>query len=570
MSTESLTALHNGALVLLIVIASFLAVQIVRPLMMLLARGFGLSTPSLYLAFPRLPWRVFARPCLWLAARFDELFRAGKRSTARWAGWFEARAQLLRPGNIYVGNWRWCGLGMFMPVGVAARRHLSVIASSGAGKTNALVSMVSQYAGNALVIDPKATITKALLSRVGNGAPGIIGKNRRALVFDPRGISGFTSARWNPLAEVEAQEQREPGAAVRWCAKIANVLIQDEGSDQKFFTLSARVLVQGLCLHVMSTEPAGRKTLGRVRELLTEGDRTGPASACPHEFLRLKMKHNPSFGGMVRRCAESVFGGSEVSAADVFATARAQTAFLDDGAVERILEASDFSLLDVKYGDVSLFLTASVGDLAGELSGLFRLMVTMAFDLFEANNAKRPKHPTLFVLDELPSIGHVDAIDRGPAVLRGYGVALVAVAQDLEVLQKAYPQSWGGFLGNAEAVLAMGSNHPETLEYFSSMLGQSTRRCVLGRKRGKGSPHETEQDRPLMTPDQLKRYFSGDNMVLFRFGQRPMKLKVPHYFKELAVFEYEPDPGYAEPTGRALMRAFLRSAIPGPANHQTP
>ncbi len=570
MSPDSLTALQNGALVLLIAIASFMAVQIVRPLIMLVARWFGLSTPNLYLAFPRLPWRVFARPCLWFAARFDELLCAGKRSTARWAGWFESRAQLLGPSDIFVGNWRWCGLGMFMPVGVPARRHLSVIASSGAGKTNALVSMVSQYAGNALVIDPKATVTKALLPRLGNGAAGIIGKNRGVLVFDPRGISGFTSARWNPLAEVEAQEQREPGAAVRWCAKIANVLIPDEGIDQSFFTKSARVLIQGICLHVLSTEPDGRRTLGRVRELLTEGDRAAPTDACPHDFLRRKMKHNTSFGGMVRRSAESVFGGSSTSSADVLATARAHTAFLDDGAVQHALEVSDFSLLDVKYGDVSVFLTASVGDLAGELSGLFRLMVTMTLDLFEANNQKRPKHPTLFVLDELPSIGYVEAIDRGPAVLRGYGVALVAVAQDLEVLQKAYPQSWGGFLGNAEAVLAMGSNHPETLEYFSNMLGQNTCRSVLGKKRGKGSPHETERDRPLMTPDQLKRYFSGDNMVLFRFGQRPMKLKVPHYFKELAVFEYEPDPGFAEPTGRALMRALLRSAIPGPANHQTP
>ena len=37
-------------------------------------------------------------------------------------------------------------------------------------------------------------------------------------------------------------------------------------------------------------------------------------------------------------------------------------------------------------------------------------------------------------------------------LMRGYGVRLLIITQDLEKLAKAYPQEWEGFFGNAQIV----------------------------------------------------------------------------------------------------------------------
>lgn len=44
--------------------------------------------------------------------------------------------------------------------------------------------------------------------------------------------------------------------------------------------------------------------------------------------------------------------------------------------------------------------------------------------------------------------------------MRSVGVRLWVIGQDLEQFEKVYPESWGGFIGNAEAVQFMGITHP--------------------------------------------------------------------------------------------------------------
>ena len=123
--------------------------------------------------------------------------------------------------------------------------------------------------------------------------------------------------------------------------------------------------------------------------------------------------------------------------------------------------------------------------------------------------------------------------------MRSYGVRLWVIGQDIEQFQKAYPASWGGFLGNAEAVQFLGITHEQTVEMLVKMLGQ----------------HFV---RPLLDADQVRRLLGKEwgTQIVWRGSKRPMLLRTAPYFDYLPYWYYEPDRRFREPFLRRLWRAL--------------
>jgi hypothetical protein len=86
--------------------------------------------------------------------------------------------------------------------------------------------------------------------------------------------------------------------------------------------------------------------------------------------------------------------------------------------------------------------------------------------------SKAPNPPLLLAIDEFPSLGKLDGIETVAPTMRSVGVRLWVIGQDLEQFEKVYPESWGGFIGNAEAVQFMGITHPPTVAWLAERLGQ--------------------------------------------------------------------------------------------------
>jgi hypothetical protein len=149
--------------------------------------------------------------------------------------------------------------------------------------------------------------------------------------------------------------------------------------------------------------------------------------------------------------------------------------------------------------------------------------------------------------------------------MRSYGVQLLAIAQDVEKLRGAYPNAWGGFLGNAEAVWWMSTNHTETIQFLGATLGAMTRREAVS-----GMAQVT--DREIATTPQLAGFLGSHrgNLIVTRSGDRALRLKNASYFTELPVFFYARDPNYPEARLRALMRALFSSLVRKPAHAATP
>ena len=59
---------------------------------------------------------------------------------------------------------------------------------------------------------------------------------------------------------------------------------------------------------------------------------------------------------------------------------------------------------------------------------------------------------TLFMLDEFAQLGHLAPIEDAFGLVRGYGVQLWPVLQDLNQLKALYKDRWETFVGNAGVV----------------------------------------------------------------------------------------------------------------------
>ncbi|SDZ73417.1 type IV secretory system conjugative DNA transfer family protein [Rubrimonas cliftonensis] len=521
------------------------------------ARRLGLWNPAAHHLWLWLPWRALASAYLRLRAYIDNEWRSAGAPTGGFAGTLTKLCLVFRPGDVLLGRLSIAGVGFAQPVGQRLERHLFMLAGTGGGKTSFLTTMLALHPGNAFVIDPKGKMAETLRARRGGGGDGVIGLGKSIAVLDPYGIvPNQISDCWNPLTEIETAIAREgPLAAVRYADKLAEGLIRIEGR-QPYFPRAARKFLSGLVLYVLTEDPPPMRTMLRVHQLVNAGlaedmRRATGKSVTPQQgfqFLLQEMARNTRYAAIAS--AASVFSDAR-SAGDVMAGLKVALSVYDNDLVRAISAHSTFSLHDLKLGRQDVFVCAPTGSVNGELSDWFRLLTVMSLAIFESVPGDlKPK--CFFAIDELPSLGAIEKLDKGPAVLRSYGVQFLGVAQTLSALSDVYPKTWRNWLGNADAVYWMATNDDETAQQLAETLGRAT-----------GSGVETE----VLTADQIKRYLDPDtcNVIVTRFGKRALKLKTSPYFRELPVYYYTPDGDHRERPLRRAARALMRRLSPGRA-----
>ncbi len=544
----------------------------IRMLIHLALRTVGLWNPEHFRYWIWIPWRSLAKLYIRYGEWRTDEWKAGSKATSQWGGLLGRMVLVFKPGDVLLGGFGYYGFRLFQPLGLKAERHLSMVAGTGTGKTTLLITMLGLHRGNAFVVDPKGQITKIIANRRGMGGNGIKGVGQDVAILDPNNIAkGHPLACWNAIDELTRVEARVGSdAVVRYAMKIAEGLIPMEG-DKPYFPNTAREFTQGLILHVYTTEPPGKRHMVRVRDLLTRGyaNEMMAAGATPDEvsansfkFLLEEMQKNLSYNGVIANAAATMANTGK-SYGDVLSTARSALKFYDLPEIRKISYSSDFSLEDLKLGKLDLFICAPTGDIRGAYRGWFRLLCVFALDLFEQIPGNL-KNPCLFAIDEMPSLGPIEAIATSAPVMRGYGVRLLAITQDLEKLQKTYPSDWRGFLGNSDVTYWMGTNEQDTGKHLSEYLGKSTRvthqysilRFWRWWRLFWARGEKTFEDRELLTPQQVMKILAPQkqNMILTRFGKSPIRVKTMPYFKELPVYFYDADGEHTEPSARQFGR----------------
>ena len=493
---------------------------------------------------------------------WDREVHFGRHATGRFASIFEVLSNEFQYKDVFLGRPKLPIGGMLRPIGIETERHMVTIAGAGAGKsTAAMAPNLCLHQGNVLCIDPNGELAALTARRRGHGGGGVRGMGDDVFVLDPFGIvEGFTTASYNVFAEMESVAAYDINRPVSYASKVAQALVPSLSERDPYWENAARTFISGLVLHVFQG-PKEERNLVRLRTLIMEGDEASYKKLAKKgdrgnafDALLIMMQTGPEgpYRHVIVGAANSLSKMSDNQRGGVLTMAMEHTSFLDIPEIRNVVQRSDFLLEDLKSKRISIYVCLPLNKVTGIEQRWLRMFVMLVVDMFTRNN-KRPDPPVLLAIDEFPALGKLEGIDTVAPQMRGYGVRLWVVGQDINQFERTYPDSWVGFIGNAAAVQFMGSIDPPTVAWLSERLGQHV---VTQRQNMGGQVRETSTERAVRDPDQVAKLLDKDskNQIIWRGSKRAMLLKTCHYFDYMPWWYYSRPPGRREKWNRRIWR----------------
>ena len=386
----------------------------------------------------------------------------------------------------------------------AGDRHLVTVGPNGSGKSRRLLlPNLSDLTGwSILVVDPKGELAHMTAVHRAHRGNTIVRLN-------PFNALNLGSDGFNPVAALDPASDDFPDDALG----LAEAMIRVEGQEPHW-SQSAQDLMAALVMFVRLTMP-GTGTLGDVRARLGK-----PAKAF-REVVGDMME-----AGIVHDCEElTVKAGRFLDISpdnkelnSVISTALTQTRWLDSRPVKADLARGAFDFASMKDRPVTVYLILPARRLATHSTWL-RLMIASVLQPF-IRDTRKAKVPVLFMLDEFAQLGHLPVIENNLALMRGYGVKLWAVFQDLAQAQAIYRDRWESFMGNAGVLQSFAPQDVVTAEYLSKRTGQTTKAVLSsGQSINPGAPagqsiNLSQMQMPLMLPQDLRNMDDGFSVLL--------------------------------------------------------
>ena len=341
------------------------------------------------------------------------------------------------------------------PVGIATERHAITIAGAGAGKgASVIIPNLMRWPHNALVIDPKgeaAERTADMRESMG----------QRVHVIDPfdsARVDRSLKATYNPLADLDIKSR----TIKEDIETISDGIIMRGDASAQHWDDGAQAVLSGLIAYVLLTEEPIRQTLPEVRSILRNAER--------FDTVMDAMKNLEGCGGL----AESGASAAMAKEGSYFVSnAEKNTRWLDSEAMRDVLSSSSFSLSDLKRRACSVYLVLPANYL-GQHGRFLRLFVRCGIEAMaqKMDDGELRGRQCLFMLDEFYSLGYIDEISKAAGLMRGYGLQLWPILQDLGQLVSLYGREGAEtFFGNADLHQFFGNTDPMTLDHISQRLG---------------------------------------------------------------------------------------------------
>jgi type IV secretion system protein VirD4 len=472
---------------------------------------------------------------------------AQAKSTGRERGLF---ARWLTAAEMSGDQWRHEG-GLLLGrrsgrlIGWKDDRHVMTIAGSRAGKgVSLIIPNLLLYEGSALVIDPKGENARITARRRGKGSDGL---GQDVYVLDPFGVSGGPCSSFNPLGELDTAS----ADLIEDAGMFADALIIHPDRGERHWTESAQALLRALILTVAGDEDPARRNLVTVRKLLMLTDEKirdrqfehppslGKLEAQEALIQILMAEDVKPYGYICVGIAEQLKAMGDNERGSVLSAARTQTQWLDSDKIHPVLSKSDFTLADLKRKRTTIYLCLPAARMATHARWL-RLMISLALSVMERTPGK-PKLPVLFVLDEFPALGHMQAIETAAGLMAGFGVKLWTIIQNVGQLKQHYDKAWETFIANCGVITAFGVSDSESLKVLSDMLGRTSiveqspsgavGQALLS---GASAFRDDRHDVPLLAEHELRLAFAKgkERVLIFNVEDVPAVAERLLYFKE--------------------------------------
>ncbi len=403
------------------------------------------------------------------------------------------------------------------------------------------------------------------------------GLNNKVLKFEP---AVKDSVKWNPLLEIRKGDNEVSDAQ-----SIALLIVDPMGKGlDDHWVKTAYSLLTGCILYLINDkekQEKGQVSLSYLDKMLSDPE-------LPLQSLWEAM--SKSDNQVARQVGQDMKDKPENEAGSIVSTAKSELALYRDPIVAKNTNTSDFYVYDIMNSDtpVSLYIVVQPSDQT-RISPLFRLLVNMLirknvseFRFFQSDNFKdysviekagrflqgkdtkrynairgagNYKHRMLLMLDEFPSLGKMDEVQKALAYMAGYGIKAYLIVQDLSQLQDKYGKN-ESITSNCHIQNAYAPNRYETAQYLSNATGEATivdenisissSGGLLSNKNYSKSYQHTKRN--LLTPDECMRLRGADKnakgeitrageMLIFVAGYPAIKGVQALYFQDPA-FSY--------------------------------
>ena len=349
------------------------------------------------------------------------------------------------------------------PLRYVGDRHILTYAPSGAGKSRRLLlnNIIQLPNWSLLILDIKGELamqTRHYREHVARN---------RVVQLNPFRALGMPSNGYNPVAALEIGADFVDDAMA-----LAEALVRIEGPDSHWGA-SAQDLLCAIILYSRLRGPDGG-SLGHVREIL--GKPSPQFVKLVAEMIEAGVRAKVfEIGIKLSRFLDLDSDSRELHS--ILSTAMTQTRFLDSPPMKADLRKGAFDFAEMKTRPITCYVNLTANRL-GSHSPYLRIVLT-AFLQSMLKDSSAGAVPILVMLDETAQLGKLDILQSSIAVLRGYGVKVWQLWQDLPQHQSIFGDNFESTVANSGVLHAFAPQDMTTANFLSQRSGQNTA-AVLG------------------------------------------------------------------------------------------
>lgn len=375
----------------------------------------------------------------------------------------------------------------------------------------------------------------------------------KVLKFD---ATNLNTVHFNPLVEIRKGTVYEYQEA----KNIADTIVSPDKKTDRFFGPNGVEFLTAVILHVLYMKKEKTANLTDVYRFLTNPSMTeeeklnqmiwGNHTENLKLFEEIYRDIITKDGEEQRQTHPLVSGiGNDMlnrapnERSGIISTAKTELAIFADPVISRAVEYSDFRIKDLMNYDVPIdlyFVTPPKGiQITATLMKLFInqiiFILTDEMSIGDSGQNENYKHRLLMLIDEFPAIGKIELLHKALAYVRGYGMKVALITQDLKQLYEIYGEN-NSILNNCKTQIFYAPSDDKTTKFIEEKLGKKT--IEVQNKSWKGFKYLSDWNistsyigRSLMTFDEIQQ-LPNEKGFVFITGQKPILANRIKWFEE--------------------------------------
>jgi type IV secretion system protein VirD4 len=399
-------------------------------------------------------------------------------------------------------------------------RHIMTLGPNGSGKSMRLLyeNLMTLRDWSLLVIDPKGELAAL------TGAERA--KHGKVVYLNPYRVRGLPSHGFNPVATLDPSQDNFLDDAMG----LAEAMIRIEKDEKEpHWAQSAQDLVCALIMYA-ALQPAPQtkddpdnRNFAFVRSCL--GQSMIDFKDTVREMRRIGIEREwDELSIKASRFQDITPESRELTS--IISNAVTQTRWLDSRPVKADTSKGMIDFAAMKTEPTTIYLILPANRLATQSTWL-RLVITCCLQKL-IRDAVPGRVPVMLMLDEFANLGHLPMIENTMALMRGYGVKMWSVFQDLSQLKAIYGERWESFISNAGVVQAFAPQDIQTAAYLSERSGLTAREHTNWSWSGRSPSFSgNQQGMPLLLPQAVRGLGNGETVIFSHVANGPVRAFAP-------------------------------------------